>query len=499
MRLNRGRNPGFRLVPLLFSGLVLAGCQGGINHGTSSHVSSGTAAPVPPAAPRATTPSRPAVVAPVERPRAVEAPATGATRVQVLPANPQQGVPLGDDTELKIESLNPPARPAAPDASIRAPAAVPVPVGEAADDESSQGVAASWLDRYPNLAEDMQNPREVLARLEQEVKVYQEQLAGLQQQVSRRWGSNAVVATSPHQFVKYTDAYQSRGRMDFDQGVILVETVDPSNPRERLKEAIVTTLLTPYDADNPELYSDRAIDYSGPSLLAGQVLDHEGQPVRWAWRANRYAEYLVNNQVEMVERGGQTVYRVEIPLIANHSLVRGMQYEHLVRDASRRYGVDEALIYAIMETESQFNPYATSHVPAYGLMQVVPSTAGRDVFERVKQRSDQPSRSYLFDPANNIDTGVAYITLLRDVYLKDVRHPLSKEYAIIAGYNGGAGNVLRTFHRDRREAVNVINQLTPQQVYDRLHRQHPSAESRRYILKVSEAQQRYRSLASLNL
>lgn len=498
MRLNRGRNPGFRLVSLLLSGLVLAGCQGGINHGTSSHVSSGSAAPMPPPAPRMTPPpSRTPVAVPVERPRPVEAPAANATRVQVLPANPQQGIPLGDDTELKIESLNPPARPVVPDSS-----AVPVPaplIPVASDAGTDQDVAASWLDRYPNLAEDLQNPREVLARLEQEVKVYQEQLAGLQQQVSRRWGSNAVVATSPHQFVKYTDAYQSRGRMDFDQGVILVETVDPSNPRERLRKAIVTTLLTPYDADNPELYSDKAIDYSGPSLLAGQVLDHEGQPVRWAWRANRYAEYLVDNKVEMVERGGQTVYRVEIPLIANHSLVRGMQYEHLVRDAGRRYGVDETLIYAIMETESQFNPYATSHVPAYGLMQVVPSTAGRDVFERVKQRSDQPSRSYLFDPANNIDTGVAYISLLRDVYLKDVRHPLSKEYAIIAGYNGGAGNVLRTFHRDRREAVNVINQLTPQQVYDRLHRQHPSAESRRYILKVSEAQQRYRSLASSTL
>lgn len=195
---------------------------------------------------------------------------------------------------------------------------------------------------------------------------------------------------------------------------------------------------------------------------------------------------------------GKKIYQVEIPLVANHTQVRGQQYENLVRQASKQYQVDEALIYAIIETESSFNPYATSHVPAYGLMQVVPATAGKDVFTRIKKRSDQPSRDYLFRPANNIDTGTAYITILRDNYLKDIRHPLSKEYAIISGYNGGAGNVLKTFHKDRKQAVNVINQLSPQQVYARLKNNHPSAEARGYIEKVTKAKQRYTGLALKN-
>ncbi|MCS5780394.1 transglycosylase SLT domain-containing protein [Klebsiella pneumoniae subsp. pneumoniae] len=42
-----------------------------------------------------------------------------------------------------------------------------------------------------------------------------------------------------------------------------------------------------------------------------------------------------------------------------------------------------------------------------GLMQVVQHSAGRDVF-RSQGKSGLPSRSYLFDPANNIDTGTAY-------------------------------------------------------------------------------------------
>jgi membrane-bound lytic murein transglycosylase C len=489
----------FKVPALLVVSMLLVACQGGVNHGTSSHVSVGTGQSAPGSVSR--PPARTSPPPPVSRP--APAPATaprgeGQTRVQVLPANPEQGVPLSDDADIQVESLAPPPQSAAPSTPVAevSVAAAP-PLGEQQQPAPPQqpAVASSWLERYPNLSEDLQGQQEIIARLEQEVKEYQQQISQLQQQVRRQWGAVAAPATA-HQFVKYTDEYQSRGAMDFDQGVIVVETVDPSNPKQRLKEAIVTTLLTPYDAENPEIYSDKAISYSGPALLAGQVMDHEGQPVRWEWRASRYADHLVNNQVQQLQRDGRTVYRVEIPLIANHTEVRGHQYEHLVRDASRRYSVDESLIYAIMETESHFNPYATSHIPAYGLMQIVPSTAGKDVFQRHKQRNDQPTRSYLFNPANNIDTGTAYITILRDIYLKDIRHPLSKEYAIISGYNGGAGNVMRTFHTDRRQAINVINQLTPQQVYDRLHRNHPSAEARGYIKKVTEAQQRYRAMAS---
>lgn len=481
----------FRLAGLLLILALLAACQS--SGQTSSHVAVGSV--VGPdgrerqqARPQSLEPSSRPVRQPKPAPPPAE-PRQTKTQVQILPANPEEGIPLGDDTEIEVTSLRP------------APAATSEDEGATLEEEPAEALPApvsetTWLDRYPSLAQDMQNYQEVIERLESEVKRYREQLASLREQVQQNWGETGITAASAHQFVKYTDSYQSRGSMDFDEGKIVVETVDQSNPREHLREAIVTTLLTPYDADNPEIYTDKAISYSGPALLAGQVRDHEGVAVRWEWRAKRYADYLVNNEVQQVERGGKTVYRVEIPLVANHNQVRGQKYEHLVRDASSRYQVDEALIYALMETESHFNPYAMSHIPAYGLMQIVPSTAGRDVYQRIRERNDQPNQSTLFNPAENIDIGTAYITILRDIYLKDVRHPQSKEYAIISAYNGGAGNVLRTFHSDRSRAVEVINQLSPQQVYDRLHHRHPRAEARGYIKKVTEALGRYRALAS---
>ncbi|MCV5855917.1 transglycosylase SLT domain-containing protein, partial [Escherichia coli] len=84
-------------------------------------------------------------------------------------------------------------------------------------------------------------------------------------------------------------------------------------------------------------------------------------------------------------------YYVEIPMVEDHFSQRSYQYADIVRRASKKYDIPEDLIYAIIKTESSFNPYAVSWANAYGLMQVVPKTAGRDVFKLVKNKSGQPS------------------------------------------------------------------------------------------------------------
>ena len=94
-----------------------------------------------------------------------------------------------------------------------------------------------------------------------------------------------------------------------------------------------------------------------------------------------------------------------------------------------------------------------------GLMQVVQHSAGRDVF-RSQGKSGLPSRSYLFDPANNIDTGTAYLAMLNNVYLAGIDNPTSRRYAVITAYNGGAGSVLRVFSSDKVQAANIIG-LSP--------------------------------------
>ncbi len=127
-------------------------------------------------------------------------------------------------------------------------------------------------------------------------------------------------------------------------------------------------------------------------------------------------------------------------------------------------------------------------------MQVVPKTAGRDVFKLVKKKSGQPSPEYLFDPEKNIDTGTAYFYILKNRYLKEVKHSTSLEYSMISAYNGGTGGVLNTFNRhDRKRAMRDLNALQPNQVYWALTKKHPNSESRRYLEKVTKFKRDFNS------
>ena len=306
------------------------------------------------------------------------------------------------------------------------------------------------------------------------------------------WGFNEVLIAGPKDYVKYSDGYQTRSHINFDAGTITVETIAGTDPAARLRQAIVTTLLMGDDPGSVDLYSDADdIQISKEPFLYGQVVDNTGEAIRWQWRAERFADYLLQTRMKKRTSGLHIIYSVTINLVPNHLDKRAHKYLGMVRQASRKYGVDESLILAIMQTESSFNPYAVSRSDAMGLMQVVQHTAGKDVF-RSQGKSGTPSRSFLFDPASNIDTGTAYLAMLSNVYLGGISNPTSRRYAVITAYNGGAGSVLRVFSNDKVQAANIINSMAPGDVYQTLTTRHPSAESRRYLYKVNTAQKSYR-------
>lgn len=310
-------------------------------------------------------------------------------------------------------------------------------------------------------------------------------------QVKAQWGEGDYLEAGKHDYVKYIDGFRTRAHINFDEGKIWVSTLDEVQPREKLKQAIVETLLMPADPSSVHMFSDERVELKGKPFLLGQVVDQDNQPIEWLWRANRYADHLLATALKQETRPGKRTYYVEIDMVANHLSQREYQYAPLIRAAAQRYDLPEDLLYAIIKTESSFNPYAVSHAGAYGLMQVIPKTAGADVFRLVKGRAGMPSQSYLFNPANNIDTGAAYFHLLKTRYLKEVRHPTTLHYAMISAYNGGTGGVLATFDRDRKRAMRDLNALQPDQVYWALTQRHPKAEARRYLQKVLAFQQAF--------
>ncbi|WP_439213803.1 membrane-bound lytic murein transglycosylase MltC [Duffyella gerundensis] len=306
------------------------------------------------------------------------------------------------------------------------------------------------------------------------------------------WGINEVLIAGPKDYVKYSDNYSTRSHINFDRGSITIETISGTDPSASLRQAIISTLLVGDDPGNVDLYSDaNDIKISKEPMLYGQVLDNTGAPIRWQGRAASFADYLLQNKLQRRTSGLHVIWSVTIPMVPNHLDKRAHKYLPLVRKSADKYGVDQSLILAIMQIESSFNPYAVSHSDALGLMQVVQHTAGVDVF-RMKGKWGKPSRSYLFDPENNIDAGTAYLSILQNSYLGGISNPTSRRYAVITAYNGGAGSVLRVFSSDKNRAFNLINAMSPAQVYQTLTSDHPSAESRRYLYKVSTAQRSYR-------
>ena len=304
----------------------------------------------------------------------------------------------------------------------------------------------------------------------------------LAKQAKENWGDESVPSRTV--YVKYTNHYRTRAFVDFARGSVRVETRDKNN----LRYAIAAILLTPYAPDQVDLFSDKDVPVGEEPMLYGQVLDHDGQPIRWNWRALRYADYLIDHHLNTRRSPRGAIYGVNFALTADHMTQRQYHYADLVRKYAKAYRMEESLVYAVIRTESSFNPYAVSSSNAYGLMQIIPATAGKDVFQRVKKKPGQPSKEWLFQPHNNIDTGTAYLALLNGHYLKEIKDPLSRKYTVISAYNGGAGNVFNTFDRDRDRAIGKINQLAPSAVYRALTTKHPRDESRRYLEKVSAAQ-----------
>lgn len=332
------------------------------------------------------------------------------------------------------------------------------------------------------------NPKKLSSDLEYLDKNIQKVFAGFIAAIAKEWGENNVKFPKKQETVKYLQNYKSRALIDFDKGIVTVETLDEKNPLKSLEDAIVTTLLLPEDPRAADLFSAKEVKLGATPYLLGEVRDDQNKNIRYVWRATRYAKILIKNNYTKYRVKNKekytNIHKVSIPMEKDHASTRVAKFTHLVERYAQRFKISKNLVYAIIRTESNFNQFAVSKAGAYGLMQIVPRSAGRDAYKRVKGKDWQPSKSYLFDAKNNIELGVAYLDILQRNYLAKVQNPISKEYCVIAAYNTGSGNVLRTFSPNRENAFSVINKMTPQSVYEKLREEMPYMEARRYLYKV---------------
>ncbi|MDR1753373.1 MAG: lytic transglycosylase domain-containing protein [Eubacterium sp.] len=108
-----------------------------------------------------------------------------------------------------------------------------------------------------------------------------------------------------------------------------------------------------------------------------------------------------------------------------------LQYESAIESGAIKNDVDKYLVYAMVKTESSFNPKSESNVGARGLMQIM-----EDTFDwlKMKQGSENDEFSGMYDPEKNVEYGTYYIGYL-------IRYFEGDRKCAVAAYHAGISSV----------------------------------------------------------
>jgi len=335
---------------------------------------------------------------------------------------------------------------------------------------------------------------------QQYMKEEQEGLEKLRKEVEDFWGKGEFISSTKKEWVEYSPDKKSRSDVDFEEGTATVEvllTPEESNnlvlSNKKLVDAVKTLVSTEGSTKDYATESEKPEPLETTPVLEGQLQTTGGATVNSS-NADTYAKEIIkaeNIKSEIVkgEDGKErTKITVTMALAPDHIKVRASKYETEINTYAAKYELPVELVYAVIHTESYFNPKAKSNAPAYGLMQLVPTSGARDAYQYVYNQDKVLPANYLYQADKNIELGSAYLQILMTRYFKKVKDPNTKMLCAIAAYNTGAGNVARAFtgKTNPAKAVPKINQLTYEECYGFLRQYLPHDETKDYIKKVSQ-------------
>ncbi|WP_214660530.1 lytic transglycosylase domain-containing protein [sulfur-oxidizing endosymbiont of Gigantopelta aegis] len=164
-------------------------------------------------------------------------------------------------------------------------------------------------------------------------------------------------------------------------------------------------------------------------LNARGVEQDEALAVRWFNRAAKSGDAYAKKILAQLDQSLQTNKTICIKLPTAYwetkKCTRHCQKTvQLVKEIAPAYNIDTRLVLALIQQESNFKSTALSHKGAMGLMQLMPQTAKRFHVKKV------------WDPKQNIQGGIRYLSWLLKQYKGDVRLSL-------AAYNAGEKAVER--------------------------------------------------------
>jgi len=354
-----------------------------------------------------------------------------------------------------------------------------------------------------------------------EFKLYKKELQDAfkqyKQKVAGVWGKKKAIVPTKKRDVNYLNNLKQRHIIDYEKGQVKVDiAVTPEQARnksllqKKMQKALNKALKQGSDKRSIiEIAKKPSAESTGPAVLTKLVQDTNGKvlkPQHTKRFISRQSKQLSLTKTRGTDNQPRVIVSTSFPMIPKHLEVRARKYLSPVKKYSGNMKLPTELVFAIMETESAFNPNARSSVPAFGLMQLVPTSGARDAYRLLYKRDKVVSDRYLYNPDNNIKMGTAFLHKLYYSYLSGITNPESRTWATIAGYNTGAGNVFNTFagkyrrskfgNRSnwKKKALSIINSKTPEQVYSYMKRNLPHAETKHYIKNIRKRISKYKSL-----
>lgn len=173
-------------------------------------------------------------------------------------------------------------------------------------------------------------------------------------------------------------------------------------------------------------------------FLPGYALAGSGEEIVYVFTADNGSVSLSNvtvdnrYQVMLVEQNKVAAEpnNIELPIPAvimqkpRQLFERKAGYNRIVDDAARNYGLDSALLHAVISVESRYDPEVVSRTGAVGLMQLMPETAIRY------------GVTNSFDAVQNLQGGAQY--------LRDLLQKFDNNVSLaLAAYNAGENAVVR--------------------------------------------------------
>ncbi len=155
-----------------------------------------------------------------------------------------------------------------------------------------------------------------------------------------------------------------------------------------------------------------------------------------------------------------------------------IKYEEIIKNTAEKYDISPSLLFALIYTESRFDPEAESYAGAVGLTQI-----NEETFDWIKWRKSE-ERDLSFEDVKNPEISVDYGAYLLKHHIDEFE---DVDLALCA-YNAGRGNVISWLKNDEY-SENTENGRKLKEI--------PFGETKAYVKKIKELTIKYQSLYNI--